>query len=149
MADPNAYISGGNAQREAFNKKALGLTPDTNFLSGTAKPPPYKTGLTMPEESQFQSWVKQSKVPFDDTPTSDYDMRGYWKANQAGGAGTQISAFDGQPHFPDTYKTPYHKSFSRESMYATPNAPQWKGDQLTDKIGSVLVDETPPALKKK
>lgn len=123
--------------------------PDTNYLSGTAKNGPYKTGLTMPEEMEFQGWVKKNRVPFDDSPTSDYDMRGYWKAQKSGSpaAQTAVSAFDGQQHFPDTWKTPYHKSFSKESIYATPNAPGWQGDQLKDKIGTTLVDETPPQQK--
>lgn len=119
--------------------------PDTNFLSGTAKPGPYRTALTLPEESEFQSWVSKNKIPNDDSPTSDYDMRGYWKAQKSGdqNATTATSAFDGKQHFPDTYKTPYHKSFSAESKYATGNAPSWSGDQLKDKLGTVLVDETP------
>jgi hypothetical protein len=29
-----------------------------------------------------ESWIKANKVPFDDSPTSDYDMRGFWKSAQ-------------------------------------------------------------------
>lgn len=120
------------------------MRPDVNFLSGTARPGPYRTQLSLPEEAEFQLWVKKNRVPFDDSPTSDYDMRGFWKALKKGSANTTTSAFDGLTHYPDTFKTPYHKTFSRESKYATDNAPQWKGDRLVDKLGSVLVDETPP-----
>src|SRR5579864_575996 len=119
--------------------------PDTNFLSGTAKPGPYKTALALPDEMKFQSWVKQNKIPFDDSPTSDYDMRGFWKAAQSGDprATTQVSSFDGKVHFNDAWKTPYHESFSNESMYATPNAPAWQGSDdtgyaLVDKVGNVV-----------
>jgi DMSO/TMAO reductase YedYZ molybdopterin-dependent catalytic subunit len=120
-------------------------SPDTNFLSGTAKQGSYRTQLSMPEESAFQQWVLRNRVPFDDSPESDYDMRGYWRNEVSGGknAVPQVSAFDGLPHYTDKYKTPYHRSFSRESMYATPNAPQWEGDKLTNRLGMVLVDETP------
>jgi hypothetical protein len=71
-------------------------------------------------------------------------MRGYYKDNVAGagGAKPKVSSFDGLPHFPDTYKTPYHKTFSNESRYALPNAPSWKGDRLVDWKGNVVADET-------
>lgn len=119
--------------------------PDTNFLSGTAKPGPYKTALPMLDEMKFQGWVKANNVPFDDSPQSDYDMRGFWKAAQNGDrrASTQVNPSDNRMHFPDVWKTPYHQSFSSESVYATPRAANWQGDKLTDRLGTVLVDETP------
>ena len=112
-----------------------------NFLSGTAKPGPYTTPLTMLDELKFQNWAKQNKVPM----TNDYDMRGYWKAMSSGDPrATQTrSAFDNTMHFPDIWKTPLHHSFSNESIYATPNAPGWVGDTLRDKLGTILVDERP------
>ncbi len=114
-------------------------------LSPYAKPGPYLTQLPTAQEQQFQGWVQQNKIPFDPSANSDYDMRGYYKDNVAGagGAGTKVSAFDGLPHFPDTYKTPYHRSFSNESRYATADAPHWEGDRLIDKSGRVIADETP------
>jgi GGDEF domain-containing protein len=110
-----------------------------------AKPGPYKTSLPPDQEQGFQSWVKQNKVPWQDTPNADYDMRGYYKAMQSGDVNAQQkqSGFDGKMHFPDTYKTPYHKTFSNESQYATPDAPHWDGDRLIDKGGKVVADETP------
>ncbi len=45
-------------------------------------------------------------------------------------------------HFPDTYKTPYHKTFSNESIYALPTAPHWEGDQLVDQNGNIVFDDT-------
>ena len=104
-----------------------------------AKPGPYVTKLAPQEEQQFQSWVKQNNVPWQDSPTADYDMRGFWKAAQAGDPNAQQAA---NSHFPDTYKTPYHKTFSNESKYATSSAPHWDGDRLIDSSGKVIADET-------
>jgi len=97
-----------------------------------AKPGPYVTALTPQEEQQFQEWVKANNVPFEnDTPNSDYDLRGFWKAAQSGdpNASTAINREDGRIHYPDTYKTPYsNEGFSRQSKYALPSAGDWVGD---------------------
>lgn len=106
----------------------------TNFLSGTAKPGPYVTKLPILEELSFMKWAKDNRVPL----TDDYDMRGYWKALSANDP-RALQAGNG--HYPDIWKTPLHKSFSNESIYATKNAPHWYGDTLRDKLGSLLVDE--------
>ena len=109
-----------------------------------AKSGPYKTELPPEKESQFQSWVKANQVPWQDTPNADYDMRGYWQAMISGDKNARQSknANDGKMHFPDTWKTPYHKSFSNESKYALPNAPKWNDkDQLVDSTGRVVFDE--------
>lgn len=110
-----------------------------------AKPGPYATQLPADQEAAFQQWVQQNKVPWQDTPDADYDMRGYYKALQSGdqNAKQKLSGFDGSMHFPDTYKTPYHKTFSNESQYALPSAPHWEGERLVDAKGNVIVDETP------
>ncbi len=100
--------------------------------SAYAKPGSYTTKLAPDEESKFQSWVKTNKVPWQDTPTADYDMRGYWKA-QVGGdknARTAINPVDHRLHYPDTWKTPYHQTFSRESQYALPTAGHWEGQKF-------------------
>src|ERR1700678_904319 len=96
--------------------------PQSAQWQSVAKPGPYTTTLSPLEEQQFKVWVAQNKIPWQDSPTSDYDMRGYWKAQQAGDkdARTEINPVDKKPHYPDTYKTPYHKTFSRESKYALP-----------------------------
>jgi hypothetical protein len=99
---------------------------------------PYTTTLTPQQESQFQAWVKQNKIPFDPGPQSDYDMRGFWKSMLAG----QSARNPESQHFPDTYKTPYHQSFSNESIYATPDAPRWEGTLLVNKDGKVVFDDT-------
>jgi hypothetical protein len=102
---------------------------------------PYQTTLPLNQELQFQQWVRTNKIPFEDSPTADYDMRGFWKAMQQGKVATGLGP-DGTIHFPDTFKTPYHKTFSRESIYATEKAPKWVGDKLVDRLGNVIVDET-------
>jgi hypothetical protein len=109
-------------------------------LPSYAKPGPYVTKLSDGEEKQFQTWVKENKIPWRDEPNADYDMRGFWKAQQAGDPNAKRSTKN--MHFPDKYKTPYHKSFSNESQYATKDAPHWEGDKLVDKNGRVIVDES-------
>lgn len=104
----------------------------------------YVTALDPTQEMQFREWVEKGRIPFDpDQLDPDYDMRGYWTDGQQGGA--QVNANDGQPHYPDTYKTPFHQSFSRESRYARPDAPYWANDhQLVDPAtGEVVYDERP------
>lgn len=92
-----------------------------------ALPGPYTTKLAPADELMFRRWVAQNNVPFDpNAKVADYDMRGFWK--DTGGHGWRPGA-----HFPDTYKTPYDTSFSRESRYSTPNNPRvWRGDTLVD-----------------
>jgi GGDEF domain-containing protein len=101
---------------------------------------PYRTNLPPDQETAFQGWVKQNRIPWQDTSTADYDMRGFYKASQAGDPLARPAA---NGHFPDTYKTPYHKTFSNESIYATPDAPHWEGARLINKSGRVIADETP------
>lgn len=113
-----------------------------------AKPGPYSTTLTAPEEKAFQAWVAANKVPFNPAETlQDYDMRGYYKNVAAvGNSQTAVNPNDHRLHFPDTYKTPYHQSFSAESQYALPTAPIWANDhQLVDpKTKAVVFDELAP-----
>ena len=120
-------------------------SPEFERNKAWAQPGEYTTKLSPDDESKFQSWVKQNKVPWQDSPTADYDMRGYWQALQKGdpNAAQSQNANDGKMHFPDTYKTPYHKSFSNESKYADPSkAPRWNDkDQLVTPDGKVVFDE--------
>lgn len=116
-----------------------------------AKPGPYFTQLAPAEEQQFRTWAadpnNNSSDYIEPNPTADYDARGFWKAMQSGDpvAKRSISAADGKLHAPDVWKTPYHRSFSRESKYATQDAPQWNDkDQLLDKTGKVVWDDRDP-----
>ena len=110
-----------------------------------AKPGPYVTQLDPQDETRFQSWVKQNQIPWQDSPTSDYDMRGFWKAQQSGDPNAKRGA---NLHFPDTWKTPYHETFSNESKYALPTAGRWAGPNRdvfqapeTSPIGAPATDE--------
>lgn len=112
-----------------------------------AKPASYDTKLGVLQELLFRGWVDQNKVPFDvnaQGPT-DYDMRGYYRGMTQGNPQARpssINANDGQMHYPDYYKTPQHQSFSNESQWAGPNAPQWVNDtQLAAPNGRVVFDE--------
>ena len=118
------------AQAFAFNKQ-------------WAKSGPYETQLSPQDEYKFQQWVKKNNVPWQDSPTADYDMRGYWKALQEGKAKESRNIWDGRMHFPDTWKTPYSGSFSNESMYANQDAPHWDGNFLVTKDGHIVANETP------
>jgi hypothetical protein len=107
-----------------------------SVTDGVAKPGPYATSLTPDEESAFSSWVKTNRVPYDlsaPVDQQDYDMRGYWKAQRTGDASARQDPKN--MHFPDTWKTPLHESFSNESMYATERAPHWDGDVLVPSGG--------------
>jgi hypothetical protein len=118
--------------------------------------PPFRVGsintpLSLADELQFRQWVASNKVPFDAAAAgpSDYDMRGYWRGLQNGNPmarPTEINANDGRPHFTDYYKTPLHQSFSADSQFAGPEAPQWiNGSQLAAPSGRILLDEKQPA----
>jgi len=112
-----------------------------------AKPGPYATSLNPQDEQGFQQWVSQNKIPWQDSPSADYDMRGYYKAMKSGDPLAARAASN--QHFPDKWKTPYHQSFSNESMYSQPGAPAWKENQLIDPSGKVLFDENAPQPQKK
>jgi hypothetical protein len=120
-------------QNALFNAQNASMVPYRNFL----------TQLPQSQEGAFQRWVTQTGAPFDPSPMADYDMRGFYQALMSGHApGTGINPNDNQLHFTDQFKTPYHESFSAESQYATPDAPQWNPqDQLVDKYGRVVYDE--------
>lgn len=160
----------GEPQLMAFPPENFGISPDDvrrdvgQFLIGEESPQQvlarnapyaksqqsYLTKLPADEEKAFQQWVKDNNVPFDPSPTADYDMRGFYKAMKAGDprASTGINANDGKLHFGDYWKTPYHHSFSSESQWATDGAPRWnEKDQLVTPDGKVVFDE--PGLQKK
>jgi hypothetical protein len=109
----------------------------------------YNTPLSPDEDARFRKWAADNNVPFDmNAKTTDYDMRGFWKALQAGDpvANGAIDPNDGRMHYPDYWKTPYHESFSNESQWADPTkAPKWNDrDQLVTPDGKVLFDDRAP-----
>ena len=129
------------------------------MLTGKLPPPasPYAakgwqdrlTKLTPEQEAQFGAWAKQTGAPLlNDKGIADYDMRGFWLNDRD--TGTQINQNDGLPHYIDKWKTPYHKSFGKQSTYADPatNPPDWnEQDQLVTPDGTVLYDEKLEAIK--
>lgn len=110
-----------------------------------AKRKSYSTPLDSNELANFAKWQKQNNVPYDPSPTSDYDMTGFYKALMAGDprATIAVNQNDNQLHYPDYWKTPYHKTFSNESQWANKStAPSWNDkDQLILPSGDVVYDE--------
>lgn len=103
------------------------------FFSKYAADGPYQTMLSKANEAAFERWVDKKRVPFDyRAKIADYDMRGFWLHGGKWGGGNQ--------HFPDTWKTPYDTTFSRESRYATANNPfDWVGENLRNlKTGRLI-----------
>lgn len=107
---------------------------------------PYRTKLTPQEEKAFRSWVKSSGVPFrPQAAVTDYDMRGWWRARTS--RGLPVAYSPGQ-HFVDKWKTPYGTTFSRESIYATPNNPfVWRGDRLVNRSTGEVVFAPQPGVR--
>jgi hypothetical protein len=111
--------------------------------------PQFNPGLDWLHEAGFQQWRQANQVPYDASPTSDYDMKGFYRAftdpthinHEQAFMGN--SAYDGMPHYTDFWKTPYHDTFSTHSQYAQPVAPRWFGDMLFAPGGAMLKDETP------
>jgi hypothetical protein len=136
---PNTLLTLGERQSpQQRNLSYLGQNTIRNV------PPNYNTQLSPLDEMAFQQWVARNNVPFDPRPTSDYDMRGFYRAQQQGDprAVTEVNPNDRRMHFTDAFKTPYHESFSGGSQYAGPVAPQWNAlDQLISPGGRILFDE--------
>lgn len=107
-------------------------------------PSTYNTNLGAAEPF-FREWVSQNKVPFDpDAKGSDYDMRGFWRGLVSGDprAASAVDPNDSRLHYPDYWKTPSHETFSNQSQWATPEAPQWSDqDQLVDQSGRIIFDD--------
>lgn len=109
---------------------------------------PMNTQLQPLDEMAFRQWAGQNKVPFDvNAPSSDYDMRGFYQGLQQQNprAVSGINPNDSQMHYPDTWKTPQHQSFSGDSKFAGPMAPRWnEQDQLVSPGARILYDERKP-----
>ena len=139
-----------------YKEKAPSLPPDAISADdysqfernkGYAKPGSYQTQLNPSEEQKFRNWLKANPglPPFDPADqSSDYDMRGFYKALKKGDPRAKggVDPYDKKLHLPDVWKTPYHRTFSRESVYATDDAPHWEGDRyLVNKDGKVIWDD--------
>jgi hypothetical protein len=106
---------------------------------------PYNTPLPPIEEGFFRDWLQQNKVPFNaDAPVTDYDMRGFWQGLKQGHprAVSEVDPNDNRMHYPDYWKTPLHETFSNQSQWALPSAPQWNAqDQYVSPGGRILFDD--------
>lgn len=105
---------------------------------------PYQTNLNPEEAFGFANWVAKNQVPVDLSQTSDYDMTGFYKDPNTQ---SSVSPIDNKLHFSDKYKTPYHETFSNESIYSEPNDPHWENSLLKDNNG-VQAIELPSGVEK-
>lgn len=86
----------------------------------TGGPLAYNPNLAAKDKG-YQDWYSRNKIA--GIENNDYDFYSYYRngntADHVPGA-----------HFPDTYKLTNHRTFSNESIYATPENPggSWKGD---------------------
>lgn len=69
----------------------------------------YNTKLSKADEAKFIAWATENKKLND---VYDYDLRGAWKALQAG----EMSP-DERGHLGDMFKKPNHPTFSDQSVY--------------------------------
>lgn len=103
----------------------------------------YITPLTPQQTDQFHQWMHANHVPWNpNAPVHDYDMPGFWKAQQQGAhPQTGVNPFDHRLHFTDRFKTPYDTTFSNQSQYAKPSAPHWVGNRfLVNQDGTPVFD---------
>ena len=125
--------------------RTLGEMARAPVKSLQAKPGSYRTLLSLIDELEFLPWVRQQGIQDDVTsPDADYDWRGFYKAWKAGDprAVRSYDPIDRRIHAPDIWKTPYHESFSNESMYAQPTAPHWEDGKLVNPLGITVYDES-------
>ena len=118
--------------------------PKSNAPYTRQSPATYRTELTPMEEKLFQAWVAQNKVPVDNGPRADYDMRGFFRALLSGDprAASAVDPNDQRMHYPDVWKTPQHETFSKQSQWALPNSPDWnEQDQLVSPGGRIVFDD--------
>lgn len=88
----------------------------------------YVTLLPAKDEDAFQEWFQRYAISHQLDPNPDarehyYDYRGYWNANRAN---PDFEVTISSNHFPDTWKTPGHPTFSVDSIYAK-DAPELAG----------------------
>jgi hypothetical protein len=112
----------------------------------------YHTKLSKPEEREFHDWFRALGDAIGRPPGSPddptYDYRGFWRSQKLGGRGTGLDPGTGTIHFPDTFKTPVHPTFSNESKYAPAGFDRhWKGNVLVDKTGRATQGSVNEALR--
>lgn len=96
--------------------------------------PTESTRLSPLEAALFAKWVEENKnapgVGTYDSPEAKYDMTGFFHDKQA------LSQWKPGDHFPDTYKTHGHPTFSIQSKYSKGpfDGGTWDGDQFVPNI---------------
>jgi hypothetical protein len=126
------------------------IVNEQELLSGVN---PFGTNLKPEAEKEFASFAKNIQQ----LPTPDFDLRGLFKEAKGkglvdkilGGQETELGGINPTTqtfHFTDKFKTPFHKSFSRESQFATKDAPRWVQNEdqsfrLVDANNKTLIDE--------
>jgi len=138
-----------------LNLARLGMSPlppqDQPSLANLGRygprelPSGYNTQLPLMDELQFRGWLQKNNVPFDpNAGATDYDMRGFYQAaqQQQPNVRASVNPVDQRIHYPDRFKTPIHQSFSNESQWAGPNAPQWIDEaRMAAPNGRIVFDE--------
>lgn len=96
--------------------------PDDEVVTS---PKAERTKLSPLEEPRFRQWAKQSGIEDVDHPDSYYDYRGLYKELK----GKPVPNSPDR-HFPDTYKTHGHPTFSVESQYSAgpEDGGSWQGE---------------------
>lgn len=99
------------------------------------------------DDRDFERWYTFTTpeglagIPFSNH--MDYDYYSYYKNGE-------YKNYKEGDHFPDTYKKPNHKTFSRESIYSTPENPggSWEGEKfipmkkLKNQTGGLIMPDT-------
>lgn len=95
----------------------------------------YRTKLSTKDEERFRAWYAAQAQQLGITADPDdlrhfYDYRGAWMAG---------TTPDKTGHWPDTFKTPGHPTFSVESIYYRPGmkAGKWEGGKYVP-LGSAM-----------
>ena len=84
-----------------------------------------------PRDKEFKEWYNrntlegQNNIPYSNE--LDYDYYSFYKNGEYKNRNYNI-----KKHFPDTYKRPNHKTFSKESIYSTKENPGgiWRGEEF-------------------
>lgn len=118
----NASVSGGAGYSGG---QEVGTLYGGGERTGSGK---YVTLLPAKDEDAFQEWFQRYAVSHQLNPNPDarehyYDYRGYWNANRSN---PDFDVTTSDNHFPDTWKTPGHPTFSVDSIYAK-DAPELAG----------------------
>lgn len=151
--DPNVYTVGTTEPNKLFEFSNGGTMLHMYNGGGntTRKASRYITILPDDDEAKFQEWYQRYALNHNLNPNPDarehyYDYRGYWDANRVN---PDLELSLSGDHFPDTWKTPGHPTFSVDSVYAkyAPEiAGRWENGQY---IGPSMFDADTMKLRQR